>query len=66
MKYEKIALGGKYWTKVGKNWDMVTVTDRREALNVTLVERDRSVNVRTSKGNVVNRSVRQLHETHGI
>ncbi len=58
MNKQKVIPGNSYWTKVGQNWQLVTV------LRFGLSLSGNDVVVRTLAGNQIYRDVRQLHLTH--
>lgn len=66
MKFGELKEGESYWTKIGKNWQPVTLTSMRrgvpDPLYTTVRDKDRQVIVRSAAGNQLYRVAGELHK----
>lgn len=60
MKYEHLTVGESYQTKIGGDWQLVVLQNKREELNAGKSSREVQVIVRTGAGNLIYRTPGQL------
>lgn len=62
MKYDLLIVGQNYKTKLSREWQLVTLVDKREGLNAGKEDRNKEVIVRTGSRNLVYRRPGELRK----